>query len=237
MLFYAKQHARIAVLVMLALVILSNVWANLRGFALSDAVALDLASLAAAALGLVLAASIDSVIYLSNWIVGFHPFLDAFNAEFSRLFARVGVPAILAGGLLAALGEETFFRGILQNEWGLVPAAAIFALAHVGRGLRLFSIWALLEGLLFGSLYQLTGNLLVPMIVHGVHDSAGMFAGRYLYGRVIPPAGTLSEWLHVLNVQPAPTLPASARVEEASPELRGPSETPEPAPSQEPADN
>jgi Type II CAAX prenyl endopeptidase Rce1-like len=74
---------------------------------------------------------------------------------------------------------------------------------------KLFTVWALLEGLVFGWLYQLTGNLLVPMIVHGVHDSAGMFFGRYLYGRFIPPAATLSDWLRALSGPAVPITPAA----------------------------
>ena len=216
MLFLAKQHARTALLVMLGLLIVSNAWAGVRGIALNDAVTLDLVSVVSIALGLTLSASIDSVIFLASWIIGFHPFLDSFKAGYARLFGHVGIPAIFAGGLLAALGEETFFRGILQREWGILPAAVLFALAHVGRGLKIFTVWALLEGLVFGWLYQLTGNLLVPMIVHGMHDSAGMFFGRYLYGRFIPPAATLSDWLHILSepAEPAASAPATQALSE-----------------------
>src|SRR5713101_7873442 len=59
MFFYAKQDARTAVIVMLALLILSNVWANVRAFALGDALTPDLASLSYAVIGIVLSASID----------------------------------------------------------------------------------------------------------------------------------------------------------------------------------
>ena len=147
MLFLAKQHARTAVLVMLGLLVVSNAWAGVRGIALNDALTPDLASVVFIALGLTLSASIDSVIFLASWIIGFHPFLDSFKTGYSRLFGHVSLAAIFAGGLLAALGEETFFRGILQREWGILPAAVLFALAHVGRGLKLFTVWALLEGL------------------------------------------------------------------------------------------
>ena len=212
MLFLAKQNARTALLVMLGLLVISNAWAGVRGIALNDALALDIASVGFIALGVTLSASIDSAIFLASWIIGFHPFLDSFKAGYSRLFGRVSIPAIFAGGLLAALGEETFFRGILMREWGILPAAVLFSLAHVGRGLKLFTLWALLEGLVFGWLYQLAGNLLVPMIVHGVHDSAGMFFGRYLYGRFIPPSATLSDWLRDLSRTAEPAAPAAAAV-------------------------
>lgn len=200
MLFYAKQHTRVAVLVMLGLLLISNVWAGLRGILLGDMLKFNLQSIFVMLLGFVYVMSQDSLIYLVNWFVGFRPFLRAFDEAIEQLFGRIRLPAIVAGGLLAALGEETFFRGILQHEIGLVPAALLFALAHVGRGsMNLFAAWGILEGLLFGWLYQLTGNLLVPMVVHGLHDSVAMFIARYLYRRVLPPADTLFDWLHTLN--------------------------------------
>ena len=199
MLFLAKLNARVALLVMLALLIVSNLWAGTRGFALGDALTVNVLSLVYVALGLTFSASLDSVIYMLAWIVGFSPFLNSFKAGYMRLFAHVGLPAILAGGLLAGLGEETFFRGVLQRELGILPAALLFALAHAGRGLTLFTIWAFIEGLVFGALYQLSGNLLVPMLVHGIHDSAGMFFGRYIFGRYLPPAPTFAGWLRALS--------------------------------------
>ena len=36
--------------------------------------------------------------------------------------------------------------------------ALLFALAHAGRGLTLFTVWAFVEGLVFGALYQISGN-------------------------------------------------------------------------------
>ena len=199
MLFLAKLNARVALLVMLALLIVSNLWAGARGFALGDALTVDVLSLVYVALGLTFSASLDSVIYIVAWIVGFSPFLNSFKAGYTRLFAHVGPPAIVAGGLLAGLGEETFFRGVLQRELGILPVALLFALAHAGRGLTLFTIWAFVKGLVFGALYQISGNLLVPMLVHGIHDSAGMFFGRYIFGRYLPPAPTLADWLRALS--------------------------------------
>lgn len=55
-------------------------------------------------------------------------------------------PAFLCGGLMAALAEEPFFRGVL-SRWFEPPV-------------------------LFGILLVLTGSLCVPMIAHGVYDVA-----------------------------------------------------------------
>ncbi len=212
MLFYAKQRAPLAILTMLALMVISNLWATFRGMDLTGFIFVDMRSLIALAAGGALVVSLDGVIFLVNWMIGFHPFLRAFDRGFTLLFARISFPAVIAGGVLAALGEETFFRGVLQHEIGWVPAALIFALAHVGRGFNLFALWAVIEGLVFGYLYQLTGNLLVPMVVHGLHDAGGMLFARYFYKRPIPPAETLFDWMHTLSGVIPATVAAVAQI-------------------------
>jgi len=37
------------------------------------------------------------------------------------------------GGLTAALGEELFFRGFIQAQWGLIAGSVAFGLAHLAR--------------------------------------------------------------------------------------------------------
>ncbi len=199
MLFYVKQRATTALVTLIALLVIATLWAGLRGIDLGAAVSLDVPALLFALVGITFIASLDSVIYMANWLVGVQPFLKRFDDEMGPMFAHVQPTAIVAGALLAALGEETLFRGVLQQEWGIVPVAVLFGLAHAGRGLRLLAAWAVLQGLVFGWLYALSGNLLVPVLVHGAHDLFGMVFGRYVYNRLIPPAPTLFDWLLALN--------------------------------------
>ena len=124
MLFYAKRHARISAPVMIALVILSNLWAGLRDLPLGDAVFLDLRSLVVILLGVTLVTSLDSVIYLVNWIIGFRPFLNAFDKAFEILFARVSFPAVIAGGLLGGLIAAILSRTTPQARTASVTPAA-----------------------------------------------------------------------------------------------------------------
>ena len=79
---------------------------------------------------------------------------------------------ILVIGLLAGVGEEYLFRGIVQPKmhqytrnahWGVWITAFIFSLIHFqfyGFLPRLFL------GVLFGYLYLYTGSLLYPMLAH-----------------------------------------------------------------------
>lgn len=96
------------------------------------------------------------------------------------LFGECNLIDMAGIALLAGIGEELAFRGLLQAglaHWmgghagmlvGLVTAALLFALLH-----WLSAAYALLAGLIglyLGGLLIVSGNLLVPMTAHAVYD-------------------------------------------------------------------
>lgn len=89
---------------------------------------------------------------------------------------HLSLPDMVLISLLAGVGEEGLFRGILQGYLAgiigdlpaLGAAAALFGLLHFIT--PLYAILAGVMGLYLGWLYMATGNLLVPMIVHGLYD-------------------------------------------------------------------
>lgn len=84
-------------------------------------------------------------------------------------------------------GEETLFRGgvqgVLRGVLSPVPAvvgsSALFGLAHVTAivavsgtsGVLGYVILAFVLGLILGSLYEYTGNLLIPVLIHGAYNA------------------------------------------------------------------
>jgi membrane protease YdiL (CAAX protease family) len=82
----------------------------------------------------------------------------------------------LAGiAVLAGLGEEMLFRGVLQEAfsgwgvgWGIALAALLFGLLHFIT--PTYAILAALVGAYLGCLYYFTGNLLAPVVAHAVYD-------------------------------------------------------------------
>jgi len=70
--------------------------------------------------------------------------------------------------IASSIGEETFFRGLLQPYLGLVITSTIFGLVHVPAtpALRPWTLFALLMGFVLGSVYQSTGSLLPPILLH-----------------------------------------------------------------------
>ncbi len=105
----------------------------------------------------------------ASWIV------DGVRAVYHELliplFSRVSRPGLVLIGIAAGIGEEWFFRGVLQPIVGLAPASVLFGLAHVGGSRMLpFGIWATAMGFVLGGLAIVTGGLLAPIVAHAVYD-------------------------------------------------------------------
>lgn len=94
------------------------------------------------------------------------------------LFARCRVLDLAIISLLAGLGEEALFRGVLQvhltDKLGaagaILATAALFGLCHA---LSLaYALYAAFAGAALGLMLALSGNLLVPMLAHASYDFA-----------------------------------------------------------------
>lgn len=82
---------------------------------------------------------------------------------------------IVTISLLAGLGEEMFFRGAMQPEWGWVIASLTFGACHVGgRSTIVLGIWAACTGALLAWVAILTGGLLAPILAHAVYDALAL---------------------------------------------------------------
>jgi membrane protease YdiL (CAAX protease family) len=117
--------------------------------------------------------------------------------EFASADPTVLLWLIPASFLLIGPGEELLFRGIVQGRLretfapvpGVVLASAIFAAVHFvaltgGAGARLVTVTALFfPALVFGTVYELTDNLVVPALVHGAYN-ATLFGLTYLAFRL-----------------------------------------------------
>jgi hypothetical protein len=98
------------------------------------------------------------------------------EATVKPLFRECGVIDLLLVSLLAGVGEELFFRGLVQGglegwfgKWGaLGMASVVFGLAHCMT--REYVVFAAGLGLLLGWLAIATGTLLAPIIAHAGYD-------------------------------------------------------------------
>jgi membrane protease YdiL (CAAX protease family) len=88
-----------------------------------------------------------------------------------RPFAKdVTTLGIVMLALTSSLGEELLFRGLLQPWLGLWLQALLFGVLHqmAGPSRWVWAAWATLVGLLFGSIFELTGSLAGPLAAHAV---------------------------------------------------------------------
>jgi CAAX protease family protein len=78
----------------------------------------------------------------------------------------IGQCVVLA--LASGVGEEAFFRGALQPRVGLLLASALFAAVHFvpRRDLLAWSAFSAVAGLVLGTLFDVTGNLVAPVVAH-----------------------------------------------------------------------
>lgn len=81
---------------------------------------------------------------------------------------------------LSGFSEELFFRGAVQEHWGLVPATILFALLHVGPGVefRMWTLFALIAGGALGALLLWRGTLLAPITAHVLVNLVGLLRIR-----------------------------------------------------------
>jgi CAAX protease family protein len=152
-----------------SLTVAAAAWASLRGFDLplvgdSGALSLALGLLAPAItvpLGLLAYRRLSVLRELADELA-------------PRLVDGADRGSLLLVSVFSGVGEEAFFRGALQQEFGLVVASLLFGLVHVGPDRRylFWTGWAVLAGFLFGALYDATGGLLAPVLAHTAHNAA-----------------------------------------------------------------
>ncbi len=103
------------------------------------------------------------------------------------LFAGCTVWGIATISILAGIGEEALFRGVIQTNLagltGVVPAllitSALFGLVHFVTST--YAVMAGLIGLYLGVISIWSGNLFVPMVIHALYDFVAlMFLARYM---------------------------------------------------------
>jgi membrane protease YdiL (CAAX protease family) len=157
------------------LTVAAALWAALRGFDLrlaggSLALSLTLGALTAVA-----------TVSLGLFAYRLLPALRQIAGELApRLVDGADRASLVLVSVFSGVGEETFFRGAVQQEFGLVVASLLFGLVHVGPDRRylVWTIWAVLAGFLFGALYDLTGGLLAPILAHAAHNAATLLLWR-----------------------------------------------------------
>jgi membrane protease YdiL (CAAX protease family) len=114
---------------------------------------------------------------LQRWPVGPLARIRRFSEQVIRpILAPCSVLDLLGISVLAGLGEEMLFRGVLQASlahWldaglALAVASLLFGLMHAIT--LTYALLATLMGAYLGAVWVYTGNLLVVIITHALYD-------------------------------------------------------------------
>ncbi|MDQ4105564.1 MAG: CPBP family intramembrane metalloprotease [Actinomycetota bacterium] len=162
------NFVRLAALFYGALAVAAALWNGLRGrgFQMGDSIPGSLL------LGLLAAAA---TVALGLALYGLVPAMRRIAGELApHLVDRMSRSDLVLISVFSGVGEELFFRGAVQPEFGLTVAALAFGLVHVGPDRRylVWTAWAVLAGFLFGFLYRFSGGLLAPVVAHTLHNAA-----------------------------------------------------------------
>ena len=157
-----------------ALVIVALVWQRQRGLSL------DTGGLSE---GIICGVAAAVVFALANWYLlcgapvfpGVTAIRRVYRTMFQPLFDGVGAVDVVVISMATGIGEELLFRGVLQTEFGLVPASLVFGLLHMGgSGAFAFGCWVAVMGGALGGLAVWTQGLLAPIIAHAADDAAAL---------------------------------------------------------------
>jgi hypothetical protein len=101
---------------------------------------------------------------------------ELLNSLIRRIFGNWSILQLFVISICAGISEEAFFRGAVQGSFsdrigrvlGLILGSLAFGAAHLITWT--YAIIAAVIGVYSGLLWIWTGNLLTPMITHGVYD-------------------------------------------------------------------
>ena len=165
----SPRFVRFAALFYGSLAVVAAVWCGLRGFDVRPFGERPAESLLLGAMTAVCTVSMGLLAYRLL------PVLRRISEELApRLVDGADATSLVLVSIFSGVGEEAFFRGAVQQEFGLVVASLLFGLAHVGPDRRylVWTAWAALAGLVLGVLYEVSGGLLAPILAHSAHNAA-----------------------------------------------------------------
>lgn len=111
------------------------------------------------------------------------PSYQAFRIILMRMVGAASIPVALYLALISAVGEELLFRGAMQPSFGLIATAILFGLLHIGpQGIvSIWTLWAVLSGLMLGWLGESTGSLIPPLVCHFIVNATSLLRLRRQY--------------------------------------------------------
>lgn len=121
-------------------------------------------------------ATASGVVFATRVLVSHYTWARRLHAELRPVALGVPTAHILLLAGLSSLGEELLFRGLLVPWIGVAASAVLFGVAHQIKGSSrwVWIGWATFVGLLFGSIFALTGSLVGPLLAHALINGVNL---------------------------------------------------------------
>jgi membrane protease YdiL (CAAX protease family) len=98
--------------------------------------------------------------------------------EVGAIFRNSSINDLIVISLLAGIGEEFLFRGVIQVKFGIVFASILFGLLHFVS--PAYAIVTTVMGFYLGGVFEISGGLLAPVIIHFLYDLAALVYLKYV---------------------------------------------------------
>lgn len=173
------QFGIVVLAVLLALAFRIDLWSDM---------VFSVAALNAGVIGTVPMLLFGGWLFRSKW-AWVRELRDLVETALVPLFRNAPAGTVFLVSLLAGVGEELLFRGVIQGgltgplgPWpALILASLLFGVMHALT--RAYFIIATLMGFYLGWIYLRTGNLLIPILIHFLYDWVVL---RYYLARQTP---------------------------------------------------
>jgi len=172
----------ITLIVEALLLFAATVWSWMSGIQLAPSmVAKPRELIIGLACGLGLALSSLILMWLGKSVGALSGFRQIVVQQIAPIFAEITWADALLVAVVSGFCEEVLFRGVVQQQFGLLSSSAIFGLFHCPN-LQFFpyGLWAFGAGLFQGWLLTYTGTLWAPILAHAVSNAIGLLFLRYL---------------------------------------------------------
>lgn len=127
------------------------------------------------------------LIFLSFIIAStYEPFKKSMVILDQMIINKIENIDILPLALFSGIGEELFFRGLLQDGIGIYYSNIIFALLHFpGKEFWVYSLWTLFAGLFLGNVYAYTNNLFIVMVAHVLNNFLALILWKKFRHKIV----------------------------------------------------
>lgn len=116
----------------------------------------------------------------------YEPLKNTLKAIDELILSKIKPIDYLPIAILSGVGEELFFRGILQDRIGIIITSIIFAVLHIPKKEQwIYSVWALFASLYLCNLYAYTNNLFIVIVAHVINNLLALILWKSFKKRII----------------------------------------------------